>query len=94
MTSIPGAAGWRCWLANSASSCDTAAMAVFSRAFRRPGVVRVAVIVLGLAWLALLAAFAYSAVTVQPSIASLVAAAGAVGIAGAAFLYAWREPGR
>ena len=93
-TSIPGAAGWRWWLANSTSACDTADMAVFSRALRRRDLVRIAAIILGLAWVLILAAFVYAAVTVLPSTSSLVAAAAAAAIAGAAFLYAWREPGR
>jgi hypothetical protein len=69
-------------------------MAVLSRALGRRDLVRIAVTVLGLAWLLILGAFAYFAVSVQPSLGSLVAAAAAAAIAGAAFLYAWREPGR
>lgn len=76
------------------SACDTAAMAVFSRALRRRDPIRVAAAVLGLAWIAILAAFGYAAVTVQPGLSELVAAAALVTIAGAAILYAWREPGR
>jgi hypothetical protein len=69
-------------------------MAVLSRALRRRDPIRLAAAVLGIAWLALLAAFAFAAVTVQPSLGSVVAALSAAAIAGAGFLYAWREPGR
>jgi hypothetical protein len=44
--------------------------------------------------LVLLVAFGYAAITIQPTLSSLVAAAAAVLIAGAAILYAWREPAR
>jgi hypothetical protein len=69
-------------------------MAVLSRALRRRDPIRLAAAELGIAWLALLAAFAFAAVTVQPSLGSVVAALAAAAIAGAGFLYAWREPGR
>jgi hypothetical protein len=69
-------------------------MAVFSRALRRRDPIRVAAAALGLAWIALFAAFGYAAVTVQPSVSGLVAAVAALAIAGAAILYAWREPAR
>ena len=69
-------------------------MATFSRALGRRGPVRIAATALGLAWIAVLAAFSYSAVNAAPSTGSLVAAAAAFLIAGAAILYAWREPGR
>lgn len=55
---------------------------------------RVAGAVLGLAWAMLIAAFAYAASTVTPDTSSIVAAAAAVAIAGAGFLYAWRDSGR
>ncbi len=71
------------------SPCDTAGMSVLSR-----DPVRVAAATLGLAWLALLAAFAYSASSVTPTTGGLVAAGAAVLIAGAGILYAWRQPGR
>jgi len=55
---------------------------------------RVAAAVLGVAWAALIVAFAFAATSVAPNTASLVAVVAAAAIAGAAFLYAWREPGR
>lgn len=69
-------------------------MSTFSRALRQWDLPQVAAAILGLAVLALLAAFVYAAVTVTPSAESLVAAAAPVVIAGAGILYAWREPGR
>jgi hypothetical protein len=54
---------------------------------------RVAAIGAGVAWLLLLAAFGFAATTVDPDVASVVAAAGLVAIAAAGFMYAWREPG-
>jgi hypothetical protein len=44
--------------------------------------------------LVLVVAFGYAAISVQPTLSSLVAAAAAVLIAGAGILYAWREPAR
>jgi len=55
---------------------------------------RVAAAVLGLAWLALIAAFTFAATSVTPDWKSIGAAAEALGIAGAGFLYAWRDSGR
>ena len=55
---------------------------------------RIAAATLGLAWIALFAAFGYAAVTVQPSVSGVVAAAAALAIAAGAILYAWREPAR
>ena len=55
---------------------------------------RVAAAVLGLAWAMLIAAFACAASTVTPDTSSIVAAAAAVAIAGAGFLYAWPDSGR
>ncbi|HKV88185.1 MAG TPA: hypothetical protein VJT78_09335 [Candidatus Dormibacteraeota bacterium] len=55
---------------------------------------RIAAAALGIAVLAILVAFAYAMVTVQPTLASGVAAVAAALIAGAGILYAWREPGR
>jgi len=63
-------------------------MPVFSR-----DPVRVAAATLGLAVLALLAAYAYGAATVDPTTGGLVAAGAAVLIAGAGILYAWRRRG-
>ncbi|TMG67046.1 MAG: hypothetical protein E6H86_05755 [Chloroflexi bacterium] len=69
-------------------------MAVFSRELRKRDLVQVAAGTLGFAWLVLLAAYAYSALSVTPTIGALVAALAALLIAGAGILYAWREPGR
>ena len=69
-------------------------MSTFSRALGGRSLVRAGAAAIGLAWIAVLAAFAYSAVSVTPSTASIVAAAAALVIAGAGILYAWREPGR
>ncbi|TMC53043.1 MAG: hypothetical protein E6J20_09800 [Chloroflexi bacterium] len=69
-------------------------MAVFSRELRKRDLVQVAAWALGLAWLILLAAYAYSALSVAPTTGALVAALAALLIAGAGILYAWREPGR
>ncbi len=67
-------------------------MSTFSRGLRRWDLVRFAAGVIGLAWLAVLAAFGDAAFTVTPDTESLLAAAGLVAIAGAGILYAWREP--
>jgi hypothetical protein len=69
-------------------------MSTFSRALGSRSPLRTAAAVVALAWIAVLAAFAYSAVSVTTSTGSLVAAAAALLIAAAAILYAWREPGR
>jgi hypothetical protein len=69
-------------------------MVVFSRAVGRRSLVRLAATVLGVAWLAVLAAFAYASNTVRPSVPAIAAAASAFLIAAAGILYAWREPGR
>ncbi len=55
---------------------------------------RIAAAALGVALLALLLAFGYATISVQPTLGSAVAAAAMVLIAGAGILYAWREPGR
>ena len=55
---------------------------------------RVGAAAVGVVWIALLGAFGYAAISVQPTTAGLAVAAGALLIAGAAILYAWREPGR
>ena len=68
-------------------------MPPFSRALRRWNLFRVSAAALGLAWLAVLAVFVYASASVRPDTASLVAAAALAAIAGACFLYAWREPG-
>jgi hypothetical protein len=69
-------------------------MSVFSRRLRRRELTRIGAASLGVALLALLAAFGYAAISIQPTLSGLVAAAAAVLIAGAGILYAWREPGR
>ncbi|HEV2414052.1 MAG TPA: hypothetical protein VGX27_04540 [Candidatus Dormibacteraeota bacterium] len=69
-------------------------MSLFSRPVRHWAPARIAAVTLGIAWAVLLAAFGYAAISVQPGPGSLVAAAAALLIAGAAILYAWREPGR
>jgi peptidoglycan/LPS O-acetylase OafA/YrhL len=69
-------------------------MSILSRELRRRSPVRVAAAVLGVAWVAMIIAFAFAATSVTPDWKSIGAAAEALGIAGAAFLYAWREPGR
>ncbi|HKW40879.1 MAG TPA: hypothetical protein VJN39_06500 [Gemmatimonadales bacterium] len=69
-------------------------MSSFSRALRRWEMTRVATFVLAVAWLALLAAYGYAAISVTPSLQSAVAAAAVAVIGGAGILYAWREPGR
>jgi hypothetical protein len=67
-------------------------MSTFSRQLGRWDLLRVAAVVLGLAWLAVLAAFGYAAYLITPGTGTLVAAAALVVIAGAGILYAWREP--
>jgi uncharacterized membrane protein YjjP (DUF1212 family) len=69
-------------------------MSIFSRRLRRWELTRIGAATLGVALLALFAAFGYAAISIQPTLSSLVAAAAAVLIAGVAILYAWREPGR
>ena len=68
-------------------------MSMFARPLRRWDPMRFAGAVLGVAWLAVLGAFAFGAISAQPGTESLIAAAALVAIAGAGFLYAWREPG-
>jgi len=89
MISNPGAGGCRQPFAQSTNACDTAVMNVLSRDPRR-----LAAAAIGVALIVLLAAFAYAATSIQPTLSSLVAAAAAALIAGAGILYAWREPGR
>ena len=60
-------------------------MVRLSRALRRWSPFGVATGVLAVAWLAVVAGFAYGAVTVRPDLKSVAAAAVVVGIAGAAF---------
>jgi hypothetical protein len=62
------------------------------RQFRRFGFFRLAGGTIALAWLIILAAFAYAATGVQPDYKSIGAAVFALGIAAACFLYAVREP--
>lgn len=61
---------------------------------RRWEPVRIAALTVGVGFVALLAAFGFAAISFQPSVSSLAAAAAALLIAGGAILYAWREPGR
>ena len=75
-------------------SCDTPSMAVFSRRLRRWDIVRIGAAAAGLAWLGLIGAFGYAAISQRPTTAGLAAAAAALLIAAAGILYAWREPGR
>jgi len=60
-------------------------MVRLSRALRRWSPFGVATAVLAVVWLAVVAGFAYGAVTVRPDLKSVAAAAVVVGIAGAAF---------
>jgi hypothetical protein len=69
-------------------------MAQVPRQLRRWDLVRVAAAVFGLAWLGLLGAFGYAAISQQPTIPALVAAAAALAIAAAGILYAWRDSHR
>jgi hypothetical protein len=73
---------------------DTAAMPQFSRALRRWDALRVAGAAAVFALVALLAAFAFAATSVQPAVETVLAAVALLGIAGCCFLYAWRDPGR
>ena len=90
MTSTPGADGMRWWLANSTSACDTAGMAILSRALRRWDPIRVAAIFLGLAVLLLPEAYIFASTTTNPTPGAVAAAVALVGIAGSGLLYAWR----
>ncbi len=89
-TSIPGAASCRWWLAKSMSACDTAGMTALSRALTRWDPIRVAAAALGLALLALVAAYGISLGSSQVTLGATVAAVALVGIAGSGLLYAWR----
>ncbi|HKW92560.1 MAG TPA: hypothetical protein VJX92_11715 [Methylomirabilota bacterium] len=68
-------------------------MPQFSRLLRRWGVLRVSAITLVLAWLVVLAAYAYYASNGRPEPSGIAAGAVLALIAAASFLYAWREPG-
>src|SRR2546428_4467970 len=94
MTSMPGAAGWRWWLANSTRACDTPGMSVLSRPLRRWQPIRVGAAVLGLAWGMLIGAFVYAASTVTPDTSSIVAAAAGGAVCGGRLLDAWARFGR
>jgi hypothetical protein len=65
-------------------------MDTLSRALRRWDPIRVSTVFLGLATLALLAAYGYAAYNVQPTPGTIAVAVGLVGIAGSGLLYAWR----
>lgn len=67
-------------------------MVPFSRLRRRWTLIRVSAIALGLAWLLVLAAYAYYAANSRPEVSGVAAAAVLLVIAIASFLYAWREP--
>ena len=67
---------------------------IFPRRLRRWSLLRIAAATLGVAWIVVVAALAYAAISIQPTLSSVVAAAAALLIAAAGFLYAWREPGR
>jgi peptidoglycan/LPS O-acetylase OafA/YrhL len=69
-------------------------MPQFSRALRRWDGLRVAAAAATIAFVALLAAFAFAATSVQPALETILAAVALLGIAGCCFLYAWRDPGR
>jgi len=60
---------------------------------RRWRLLRIMGVPLGLAWLAILGAFVYASANSRPAPSTLVAAAALAVIAGACFLYAWRDPG-
>ena len=77
-------------MAKFANICD---MRQLSRLLRRWRLLRVYAIVLGLAWLAVLAAYVYYAANAKPEPSGIAAAAVLALIAVASFLYAWREPG-
>jgi hypothetical protein len=68
-------------------------MRTFSRALARWDMLRVASTTLGLAWTAMFAALIYVFTLGTPEIGVVLGALSALGIAGAAILYAWREPG-
>ena len=51
-----------------------------------------AALVLGVVWLGLVGAFAFGAAGPGPSTGALVAAVASLPIAGAGFMYAWRNP--
>jgi hypothetical protein len=68
-------------------------MVQFSRLRRRWSLFRVSALTLGLAWLLVLAAYAYYAARSRPGVSSVAAAAVLLLIAAASFMYAWREPG-
>lgn len=67
-------------------------MATLSRWLRRWEAVRVAAAVLGVAWIALVAAYVFGEAETGFTPGAAVAAASALAIAAAGFLYAWREP--
>jgi hypothetical protein len=68
-------------------------MVQFSRLLRRWTLLRASAIVLGIAWLAVLAAYVDYGANTRPATSSAIAAAIVLLIAAASFLYAWREPG-
>ena len=90
MHSTPGEAGWRWWLANSMSACDTAGMTTLSRALRRWEPIRVAATALGLALAVLLAGYGVGVATAQFTLESAGAALALLAVGGSGLLYAWR----
>jgi hypothetical protein len=67
---------------------------IFPRRLRRWSLLRIGATAIGVTWIVVVAALAYAAISVQPTVSSVVAAAAVLLIAAAGFLYAWREPGR
>jgi len=67
-------------------------MRTLSRALARWDALRIASLFLGVVWLGLVGAFAFGAASSRPSVSALVAAAATLPIAGAGFMYAWRNP--
>jgi hypothetical protein len=67
-------------------------MRSLSRALARWDGLRVAALVLGVVWLGLLGAFAFGVASPGSSTGALVAAVASLPIAGAGFMYAWRNP--
>ncbi|HEY6222143.1 MAG TPA: hypothetical protein VIW26_00020 [Gemmatimonadales bacterium] len=68
-------------------------MRTFSRALARWDMLRAASITLAIAWLGVFAALIYAFTTGTPELSAVLGAISALAIAGAGFLYAWREPG-
>jgi hypothetical protein len=67
-------------------------MRTFSRALARWDMLRVAVAVLALSWIAVLASYIYGAALTNFTLDGALAAAAGFVLAAAGFMYAWREP--